>query len=431
MSEHESKADQIPKRTTPTWEMELLISGATVFGLTQLPAPLSRALVIGSNTNEAAIAELMMAGNIYITFAIFTLIITFVLHLLARGYWVALVGMYSVYPKGIIWNKNTSTGPIYRDVNTSEMKSVPDLIEKADNRASRIFGFGFGLAMPMMIITVPLAIMVMVLMLVQSMGWDITPWVAASKVIAITLLAPFLLFYFIDYFFGEKLVAKNKDGAVKKIYSVYQRMGLNQFNSALINIYTTNEGAKKGTLMMMLCMLPLMGAVGVMIKTQRSTIDNGAYDGLPKNHIGAEGLVRPEYYATSRTQHHTLFLVPYINDSIVQEHYLKVFIPYEPDEHNALLMKLCPKALSADAANRGDGLKCLATFFNIQIDGKKIDTPLLASTDPSTGQRGMVAMIDIRALANGQHELKLRAMPKDIENFKVKEQRLHYIPFWK
>jgi hypothetical protein len=431
MSEQENQADQIPKRTTPTWEIELLISGATVFGLTQLPAPLSRALVIGLNTNEAAIAELMMAGNIYINFAIFTLIITFVLHLLARGYWVALVGMYSVYPKGIIWDKNTSTGPIYLNLNASEMKSVPDLIEKADNRASRIFGFGFGLAMPMIIISVPLAIMVMVLIFVQSMGEDINVWVAASKIIAIILFLPFLLFYFIDYFFGEKLIAKNKDGIIKRVFSLYQRIGFNQFNSPLIYIYTTNEGVKKGTLVMMLCMLPLMGAIGLMIKTQRSTIDNGAYDGLPKNHIGAQKLVRPEYYATSRAQHHTLFLVPYINDSIVQENYLKVFIPYEPHEHNALLTKLCPKALSADAANQGDGLKCLATFFNIQIDGQTINTPLLAGTDPNTGQRGMIAMIDTRELANGQHELKLRAMPKDIESSKANEQHVHRIPFWK
>ena len=29
--------DAIPAKTTPTWEMELLLSGATVFGLLQLP----------------------------------------------------------------------------------------------------------------------------------------------------------------------------------------------------------------------------------------------------------------------------------------------------------------------------------------------------------------------------------------------------------
>ena len=38
--------DGIPRGTTPTWEMELLLSGATVFGLVALPSQLDRNITV-------------------------------------------------------------------------------------------------------------------------------------------------------------------------------------------------------------------------------------------------------------------------------------------------------------------------------------------------------------------------------------------------
>jgi len=95
MSDEYLGEDQPARRTTPTWELELLISGATVFGLMQLPDPLNRALIILMNGNEEAIVELVRTVSIYLQFSVITLIVTFILHLLTRAYWVALVGMYS------------------------------------------------------------------------------------------------------------------------------------------------------------------------------------------------------------------------------------------------------------------------------------------------------------------------------------------------
>ncbi len=53
MSSAENSSERLPPRTTPTWEMELLISGATVFALFQLPGALDQGLY-GSRTVPAA-----------------------------------------------------------------------------------------------------------------------------------------------------------------------------------------------------------------------------------------------------------------------------------------------------------------------------------------------------------------------------------------
>ena len=115
MSESDSGANEISKRTTPTWEVELLISGATVFGLLQLPAPLHRWLSIAGQAHGESVYQAIKMFGIYIQFSLWILIVTFVMHLFMRGYWIALVGMNSVYPKGIQWEKVKGFGPIYKE----------------------------------------------------------------------------------------------------------------------------------------------------------------------------------------------------------------------------------------------------------------------------------------------------------------------------
>ena len=95
--------ESLPARTTPTWEMELLISGATVFGLLQLPGLADRLLFHVHNSSAEPVAAFVLPLWIYVKSALLTLAATFVVHLALRGYWIALVGLSSVYPDGIRW----------------------------------------------------------------------------------------------------------------------------------------------------------------------------------------------------------------------------------------------------------------------------------------------------------------------------------------
>ncbi len=210
--------NQPAKRTTPTWELELLISGATVFGLMQLPDPLNRSLVVLMNGNEEQIVALVRTVSIYLQFSLITLIITFILHLLARAYWVAMVGMYSVYPQGIRWDNNATGGPVYREVGEQQMGSISDQIERADNRATKIFGVGFGMALAMTAASFIVGLMIIIMMLVQMLNGDLDKWNAALWMAFAILFLPFFVAYIIDYRFGKKLKANGNDGWIKKIY---------------------------------------------------------------------------------------------------------------------------------------------------------------------------------------------------------------------
>ncbi len=431
MSDEYLGENQPARRTTPTWELELLISGATVFGLMQLPDALNRALVILMNGNEEPIADLVRTVSIYLQFSLITLILTFVLHLLVRAYWVALVGMYSVYPQGIRWDRSSSGGPAYREFGENQMGSMPELIDRADNRATKIFGMGFGMALVMMVASLVVGLMIVIMMIVQMTNNDLERWNTVLWMALGVLFIPFFVAYLIDYQFGEKLKANRNDGWIKKIYGFYRKTGMGNGSNPMISLYTTNEGVKKTTIGMAVFMLPLMLGVAVFTNTRGVSIDNGAYDGLPKLELGAEQVLRPEYYESSRGEEFSTTLVPYIEDSVIESDYLRLFIPYHPPRYNRFLKQQCPESLVRKETNQGEGLNCLSSYFAIQVDNQAVNQPLLAATDPKTGQRGAVAMIDIRKFSDGQHVLKIKAIPKNSESEKKEEAKFHVIPFWK
>src|SRR5690606_27263261 len=76
----------------------------------------------------------------------YALIATFLVHLTARAYWVALVGIASVYPDGIRWDKYVG-GPIAKRELQRQIPSVPALVERADNMSSLVFAFGLVVVM--------------------------------------------------------------------------------------------------------------------------------------------------------------------------------------------------------------------------------------------------------------------------------------------
>jgi hypothetical protein len=429
MSETEDKANQISTRTTPTWEVELLISGATVFSLLQLPSPLHRWLSIAGQAQGESVYQAIKIFGIYIQFSLWILIITFVMHLFMRGYWIALVGMNSVFPKGIQWEKVRGFGPIYKESLEKNHAPIPVLIEAADNRATIIFGLGFGTVMTMIILSLLMAVLIGILLVMQLFGLD-----TKSDDIVIVLMAiiigPYFVIYILDKYLGHKLINHAVGNWIDKIIVFYNGLGFGRSGSVLINLYRTNQSQRKGYLIMGL--LAAMGAASSFIWKFNAPDARGAYMALPSS-SQSTGLELPvEYYATLRQETDIQSIQPYIESPVSAGPYLRLFIPYVPRHYNATVLASCPQALSRKSANAGEGLQCLSKLLRISIDGKVILVDLLSSRDPSTGQRGVIAMIPIQALDAGRHEVSLVSLRHDEEDSeKPVKETLVRIPFWK
>ena len=132
----------LPRGTSPTWELEMLLSGAVTVGLFQAPALVHRLLAVAAEFGRMA-ASLSAGLAVTALGAIYALLGAFVLHLAVRAYWVGLVGLDSVFPRGIQWDRLTTTGPITREVYERRVPRLRPLIDRLDNFAASIFSVAF------------------------------------------------------------------------------------------------------------------------------------------------------------------------------------------------------------------------------------------------------------------------------------------------
>ncbi len=125
-----------------TWELEFLVSGALALGLGQLPGRVddlfNRTMpLLGESAGLAAFISYQ-----YVKLALYTLILAFLVHIVLRAFWVSLVGLDSVFPRGVRWER-VRLGPIGHAYLKRHMPSVRELIVRTDGVASVIFSGAF------------------------------------------------------------------------------------------------------------------------------------------------------------------------------------------------------------------------------------------------------------------------------------------------
>lgn len=419
---------ELPKRTTPTWDMELLISGATVFGLLQLTGTVEGWSIWAISQNEMAVQQALVTLFLYVQFSVLVLAATFVLHLLMRGYWVALVGLNSVYPDGIRWDQFRLRAPIGTEIGEKHAVPIPDLIERADNRATWVFGVGFAVALMMVGPAVIVGFLALLLLVAQHQDW---PMDLISTVYWWTLAGiglPLILATWLDATIGKRIQATAIGTVIRYVLGFYQRIGLGRNQNPLLAIAVSHMPTRWAMAGISLLIAVVMMIVATGIVMRASVFDNGAFDGLPKRTAYADHLLFDGHYADRRNQDGVV-ISPFIQSPLVRGNTLRLFAPYRPRNLNAAMQAQCPEALTETARNKGEGLSCLARMLEPKLDGAPLPLTLIAATDPISQQRGAIAFIDIRNLSVGQHELLLRRLPVDPEQ--PEAETWHRIEFWR
>ncbi|CAN5250166.1 hypothetical protein BH11PSE14_BH11PSE14_13060 [soil metagenome] len=408
-------ADAIPRHTTPTWEMELLVSGATTFGLLQLPSLLDRSFFHLINGVAFDYAELLKPMWIYSKVALVTLILTFLAHLCLRGYWVALVGMNSVYPGGVRWDK-LRLGPLARRVAESAAPDAAAAIEFADNRATRVFGTGVGVAMLMLIPIMMVAVGLAGVVAMRALfGADIPVGKAFISVL-VALLLPGVLASLADKHLSGLLREDSLAGRLAQaILAVYAHVGIGGRSNPLVALYVSHEGR----LRMALTMVVVIGGVMTVILAPLMA-DEGS---LPifDDSLHSDAQSQPAYYADSDLDRAIYSPRPWIESRVAAGPYVQLFVPFLPRRQLDAMRTACP--------GRSPDIDCLAKVCDLRLDGGVVTAPFEMSADPQTGQRGAVVMVPVAALAVGRHELSLaRPGERNEDGSPVDRDR---IAFWK
>ena len=136
---HRQDNEAMDRLRNRTDELELIISSLTIFALLSIPSwlydtvasvytHLSISLVITSN-----VGIMIVTGVSYGSAA------CFIVHLMARAYWVGLIGLRSAFPTGINWSKTPALGPMSRKYYRDTLPDIDTIIQKTDRFASSLF----------------------------------------------------------------------------------------------------------------------------------------------------------------------------------------------------------------------------------------------------------------------------------------------------
>ena len=418
----------LPRRTTPTWEVELLISGVAVFAMLQLPGLLDDAILALRPRFSLAWGVPLVTLYLYAKSAALILAATFVLHLLLRARWIALVGLVSIHPHGVDWRR-LRAGPIAQEIEQARLGRMDDVIERADNLATTVFALGVTLGS----LLLWLCLFAAGLMLVSVLrGTPPDAWLVS--VVVTLLVLPFALAQWADRRLGARLAPGSRvHTVVRGVLAGYGRLGFGMARNPAMAILSSNNGRHRMAALTTVIMLLAAVAVAGGYQVLRAPGSLGSFALFPRAAPGAPGAVLAGHYDDQRDPLRDRVL-PYVQSAVASGPYLRLTVPYQPQRDEPAMLRRCP-ALAGLRGDARDALarECLARLYALTLDGRPIAPGYEVGSDARTDRPALVAMIELRGLAPGRHELQVAMMPATSgrEARDASAPTAYRIPFWR
>ena len=401
-------AEVLPPRTTPTWEMELLLSGATVFALLQAYGWVAPRGVDVVQLAGLRLEPLLSPLLLYLQAGMLALAGGFLLHLILRGYWIALVGLRSVDPVGSL-RESSAFGPWTRERIAAAWDALPERIAALDDRATVVFGLALGLARLMAQLFLYASLIVALSMVVEGVSAGRVPALAAAGVLVMLFMLPFAASAALDNRAGR--LGRPTPRVVRGVLDVYDRLGVTpQHNLSLqffIHRLAAGRGRARGVVGMFMLVLVLTLAANALPPILRGELGDRLRAGFPRLSIGDHATLRGVHYDDTASGVASRRL-PSIPSARVEGDWLPLFIPWV-DVWHADSFDACVAphgtAWRQAAGSARAVLDCMAAQQPITLDGQPLSVAWHLADDPRRDRRGFLVMIDLRGLAAGPHEL--------------------------
>ncbi|HEX8390732.1 MAG TPA: hypothetical protein VF665_00125 [Longimicrobium sp.] len=426
------------------WEQELLISGAVIFSLLQLPGWVDDRFVRARAHVDRETFTGVFLLYVYVKVSLYSLILAFLMHLGGRGYWVGLIGLESVYPQGIRW-ENTTYGPVTREVFRERLGRIQAHIDAADRFCSVLFPLAFSMvslcaySLWLMAMTAGLAYLGTRL---SGDPGSFQTWFLGC--VAVTVLVPT-----VAMMVDKRVGARAEPGG--RMHRVLRRFGvftyyLNAMPAIGVMFTTLFSNARRS----MRYPMALGGFALLFIYVfahdmmmREGLLRVGASPFYPEQ--AGQAAMAPVYYQDRRTPGEVNERAPTIQSEVIQDPYVRLFIPYEPMVHGESLPQRCPgvrplndggvqlgRAPVSDPARTRALLACWTRLQPVSLNGRVITPAFRFTTDPETGVRGIVAHIPVAGLPRGENLLTVAPPPRTERGRKRgKSGRVPaYIYFW-
>lgn len=415
------------------WEMELLVSGAVVFAMVQVPAQISEWFVRMSPRLDIAALAVLAALTYYGRVIVWTLVVAFLVQLAVRAYWVGLIGVESVFPHGVRWEQ-ARFGPVMRDVYRERTPSLQALIDRADRFASLIFGFAFS-------VVLVLAFGVLVSAVMGALAYGISTFLLGGRwllplygVLLLCVMMPGMVVWALDRTLSPRL-AEDAPGrrAIRRVGIASYWMSMSWLYAGMMQTLFTNLPRRRMSVAFIAATVALLGFATLQDRRGGSGTALDGYRYLP-DEPAARG-EDPAYYQDQRAGGDLYRPVPSIQSDIITDPYVRLFIPYAPLNHNAAIAKRCPgvrlpgKGAPANDAGMQALLDCMARLQPMTLNGRPVAPRFRFTTDAATGLRGMVAHLPVAGLPRGENVLVIQRLPPR-RRLRGPPRPPYYVPFW-
>ncbi|MGB5544317.1 MAG: hypothetical protein WBO15_13050 [Gammaproteobacteria bacterium] len=403
--------DRLRDRTD---ELELIISSLTIFALFSVPGwlfdkvadiytHLSTSLVIASTVGIS-----LLAGTSY------GLAACFVVHLMARAYWVGLIGLRTVFPDGINWSKTPSLGPLGRKYYRDTLPDLDTVIKNTDRLASSLFAVISMLTLSVLWFgTILLVILVASGAIGARFGLTNAGIGIGSAVLLVLFLGVPILVYLLDRQLASRVPRLRDSRFFAGLVRFLRRIaGFAYPQRLVLPVQLTLQSNTRPVAFFVALTLSIIVIIvvgNVRAAGWRNFTLSGEFEYLDTAQV-QEG-IRSTYYEDMPSPLDRLRGWPRVDSFNQNGSFVRLFLPYQPLRDNLVLDHLCGSAEDAS-----DPVACLRQLWTVAIDGRPVS---MAGFEPAEradlGMRGLIGLVPLTGLEPGLRRIEVVWNPNSAE----------------
>ncbi len=403
--------DRLRDRTD---ELELIISSLTIFALFSVPGwlfdkvadiytHLSTSLVIASTVGIS-----LLAGTSY------GLAACFVVHLMARAYWVGLIGLRTVFPDGINWSKTPSLGPLGRKYYRDTLPDLDTVIQNTDRLASSLFAVISMLTLSVLWFgTILLVILVASGAIGARFGLTNAGIGIGSAVLLVLFLGVPILVYLLDRQLASRVPRLRDSRFFAGLVRFLRRIaGFAYPQRLVLPVQLTLQSNTRPVAFFVALTLSIIVIIvvgNVRAAGWRNFTLSGEFEYLDTAQV-QEG-IRSTYYEDMPSPLDRLRGWPRVDSFNQSGSFVRLFLPYQPLRDNLVLDHLCGSAEDAS-----DPVACLRQLWTVAIDGRPVS---MAGFEPAEradlGMRGLIGLVPLTGLEPGLRRIEVVWNPNSAE----------------
>jgi hypothetical protein len=390
-----------------TYDIELLISGALVFGLSSAPAAMDGVFDRWGPRLDGLASPALTYLYLYGQMIVYSMLATFVAHILLRGYWIALLGLESVWNDGWSWDK-LKVGPFTKAYVERRVTSLSAAINTADDRASVIFAAG---AMLILVSLYSLLIVLGAIVVGLLITWSTGMPGATAFFIAISIaFVPVVIIPLLDRRIGRRIDTTSRFG---RIFARVAGWGLAfsplKWTAPVQFVFQSRIGERNVSIAMMVAagVLATVLVVGMLFRNGELRVDGWRYFNAEPD----AAAIDPRHYRDSGVERDGRR--PTIDSDIVSGPLIRLYLPYRPRRHNPMIVAACPELAAAVAQGRvpdnAAGAACVGRLYAVSLDSAPLDTTYHFTRDAASDFVGVLAYVAASGLPAGLHQFTIDA----------------------